>query len=80
MAQDCFLEYQSSYISFKTILYSRWGHCEYLKRCIVTEANRRRAANKCKAADPILHREPPFLKNCNNATGDFKNLKSVGVP
>jgi hypothetical protein len=32
------------------------------------------------AADLILHREPPLLKNRSNAMGDFKNLKSVGVP
>jgi hypothetical protein len=33
-----------------------------------------------QSADPILHREPPLLKNHSNATADFKNLKSVGVP
>jgi hypothetical protein len=38
-----------------------------------------RAANKSLSADPILHLEPPLLKNRSNATGDFKNLKSVGV-
>jgi hypothetical protein len=38
------------------------------------------AANPCKSADPILHQEPPLLKNRSNATGNFKNLKSVGVP
>jgi hypothetical protein len=38
------------------------------------------AANPCKSADPILHHEPPLLKNSSNVTGDFKNLKSVGVP
>jgi hypothetical protein len=39
-----------------------------------------RAANPSKSADPILHREPTLLKNRSNATGDFKNLKSAGVP
>jgi hypothetical protein len=38
-----------------------------------------RAANPCKSADPILHREPPLLINHSNATDDFKSLKSVGV-
>jgi hypothetical protein len=38
------------------------------------------AANPCQSADPILHREPPLLKNRSNATADFKNLKRVGVP
>jgi hypothetical protein len=38
------------------------------------------AANLCKSADPILHQESPLLKNRSNATGDFENLKSVGVP
>jgi hypothetical protein len=38
------------------------------------------AAGSFKSADPILHREPPLLKNLSNATGDFKHLKSVGVP
>jgi hypothetical protein len=37
-----FLEYQSSYIYFKTILYSRWARCEQLKRRSMTEENRRR--------------------------------------
>jgi hypothetical protein len=64
MARDCFFKkYQSSYISFKTILYPRWGHCEHLKWCSVTEANPRHAANKCLSADPILHRQPLLLKN-----------------
>jgi hypothetical protein len=39
-----------------------------------------RAANLCKSAEPILHRESPLLKNLSNATGDFENLKSVDVP
>jgi hypothetical protein len=34
-----FLKYQSSYISFKTIFYSRWGRCEHLKQYSMTEAN-----------------------------------------
>jgi hypothetical protein len=38
------------------------------------------AAGSLKLADPIFHREPPLLKNHSNATGDFKNLKRVGVP
>jgi hypothetical protein len=38
------------------------------------------AANPCKSADPILHREPPLLKNRSKATGDLKIFKSVGVP
>jgi hypothetical protein len=38
------------------------------------------AANPCQSADPILHYEPSLLKNRSNATGDFKNLKMVGVP
>jgi hypothetical protein len=51
------------------------------KENLVTEANLTpRAANSCQSADPILHREPPLLKNRSDATGDFKNLKSVGVP
>jgi hypothetical protein len=29
---------------------------------------------------PILHCDPHLLKNLSNATGDFKNLKSVDVP
>jgi hypothetical protein len=39
-----------------------------------------RTANPYKSADPILHRETPLFKNLSNATGDFKILKSVGVP
>jgi hypothetical protein len=39
-----------------------------------------RAANPYKSTDPILHREPPLLKNLCSATGVLKNLKSVGVP
>jgi hypothetical protein len=39
-----------------------------------------RASNPCKSADPILHREPLLFKNRSNATGDFKNLTSVGLP
>jgi hypothetical protein len=31
------------------------------------------AADSCKSADPILHSEPPLLKNHSNAMGDFKN-------
>jgi hypothetical protein len=38
------------------------------------------ASGSIKSADPILHGEPPLLKNRSNVTGDFKNLKSVGVP
>jgi hypothetical protein len=38
------------------------------------------SANKCLSADPNLLHEPPLLKNRSNATGDFKNLESVGVP
>jgi hypothetical protein len=38
------------------------------------------AAIPCKSPDPILHGEPQLLKNHSNATGDFKNLKSVGAP
>jgi hypothetical protein len=41
---------------------------------------RRTAASSGKSGDTILHREPPLLKNRSDATGDFKNLKSVGVP
>jgi hypothetical protein len=33
-----------------------------------------------KSADPILHRESPLLKNRSDATGDFKDKKSVGLP
>jgi hypothetical protein len=39
-----------------------------------------RGANPYKSADPILHCEPPLLKNRSNASGNFKHLKSVGVP
>jgi hypothetical protein len=35
-------------------------------------------ANPSKSSDPILHREHTHLKNCSNAKGDFKNLKSDG--
>jgi hypothetical protein len=38
------------------------------------------AAHPCQSADRILHSEPPLLKNHGNATGNFKNLKIVGVP
>jgi hypothetical protein len=41
---------------------------------------RRTAASSGKSGDTILHREPPLLKNHSDATGDFKNLKSFGVP
>jgi hypothetical protein len=40
----------------------------------------REAANLCKSGEPFLHRELHLLKNRNNTTVDFKNLKSVGVP
>jgi hypothetical protein len=36
----------------------------------------REAANLCKSGEPFLHREPHLLKNCNNTTVYFKNLKS----
>jgi hypothetical protein len=39
-----------------------------------------RSVNSGKSADPVLHWESPHLKIHGNATGDFKNLKSVGVP
>jgi hypothetical protein len=39
----------------------------------------RTAASSGKSGDTILQREPPLLKNRSDATGDFKNLKSVGV-
>jgi hypothetical protein len=38
------------------------------------------AANSGKSADLILHRESPLFKNRSDATADFKNQKSVGVP
>jgi hypothetical protein len=41
---------------------------------------RRTAASSGKSGDTILQSEPPLLKNRNDATADFKNLKSVGVP
>jgi hypothetical protein len=41
---------------------------------------RRTAASSGKSGYTILHRETPLLKNRNNAMGDFKNLKSAGVP
>jgi hypothetical protein len=41
---------------------------------------RHTAASSGKSGDAILHHEPPLLKNRSDATGDFKNLKSVGVP
>jgi hypothetical protein len=41
---------------------------------------RRTAASSGKSGDTILHREPPLLKSRSDATGDFKILKSVGVP
>jgi hypothetical protein len=44
------------------------------------EICRRAAANVCKTGEPFLHQEPHLLKNRNNTTVDFKNLKSVGVP
>jgi hypothetical protein len=40
----------------------------------------RDAANLCKSGEPFLHREPHRLKNRNNTTFDFKNIKSDGVP
>jgi hypothetical protein len=40
----------------------------------------RTAAISGKSGYTILHRETPLLTNRNNATGDFKNLKRVGVP
>jgi hypothetical protein len=40
----------------------------------------RTAASSGKSGDAILHREPPLLKNRSDAMGDFKNLKSAGVP
>jgi hypothetical protein len=41
---------------------------------------RRKTANLCKSGESFIHREPPHLKNRNNRTADFKNVKSVGVP
>jgi hypothetical protein len=31
------------------------------------------AAASDKSADPILHSEPPLLKHCSEAMGEFKN-------
>jgi hypothetical protein len=33
------------------------------------------SANLCKPGEPFFHPEPHFLKNRNNTTVDFKNLK-----
>jgi hypothetical protein len=33
----------------------------------------RLAVGSAKSADPILHSEPPLLKHCSDAVGDFKN-------
>jgi hypothetical protein len=44
------------------------------------EICRREAANLCKSGELFLHRKPHLLKNFNNTTVDFKNLKMVGVP
>jgi hypothetical protein len=38
-----------------------------------------RAANSGKSADPILHQEPPLLKNPSDAMSDFENQRGVGV-
>jgi hypothetical protein len=38
------------------------------------------AVDSSKSADPIVHRDPSLLKNLSNGTGNFKNIKSVGVP
>jgi hypothetical protein len=37
-------------------------------------------ATFCKSEKPILHLEPPCLKNRSFLTADFKNLKAVGEP
>jgi hypothetical protein len=39
------------------------------------EICRREAANLYKSGEPFLYREPHRLKNRNNTTFDFKNLK-----
>jgi hypothetical protein len=33
-----------------------------------------------KQLTPFNIKSPLFLKNCSNGMGDFKNLKSVGMP
>jgi hypothetical protein len=38
------------------------------------------AANLCKSGEQFLHRELHCLKNRNNTTFDFQNLKSVSIP
>jgi hypothetical protein len=40
----------------------------------------RTAAISGKSGYAILHRETTLLKNRSYGTGDFKNLKRVGVP
>jgi hypothetical protein len=34
----------------------------------------------CKSEKPVLHLEPPYLKNHSFQTADFKNLKAVREP
>jgi hypothetical protein len=46
----------------------------------MTEANQCRALLINAYQLTSFYIEPPLLKNRSNATGDFKNLKSVGVP
>jgi hypothetical protein len=40
----------------------------------------RAAAGSDTSGDPSLHKELPHIKNGNDATGDFKQLKKVGGP
>jgi hypothetical protein len=37
-------------------------------------------ATRSKFCQIILHRESPHFKIHSNVMGDFKNLKSVGIP
>jgi hypothetical protein len=57
-----------------------WRGVMLLEHFDIDEICRREAANLGKSGDPFLHRKLHLLKNRNNATIDFKNLKSVGVP
>jgi hypothetical protein len=64
---------------YKTILYSKKGHCVHLKGCSVMEENWRRVLYSVRISWPHFTSWAPFYKNRSIAMGDFKNLKSVGV-